>query len=234
MIKKLILCAGSLGLAASIYAGNLIDKVLVYLHPTWPKLTQSDKEIEKINQQLGTDFTKWGDVFKATAGVELRKKLNDKFDLGINVFEYSRGKIDETEPFIYGSAHLIQKREYFGFGPNLYYNFSRGKTINPFIGLGVSANHLKSSVKMTLEGYLNEHSTAELSDWSPGATISAGANLRLNKHLEFTGWVNYTWGKFKKDITVHDNLVGEYKLHSVVDITGPGVLLGLNYVFSPK
>jgi hypothetical protein len=36
----------------------------------------------------------------------------------------------------------------------LYYNFSKDKTINPFIGLGVSANHLKSSVEMTLEGYL--------------------------------------------------------------------------------
>ena len=84
-----------------------------YLQQSFPKQTNTNKQIEQINAMFGTEFDTWDDVVNLNLGLQLFKQVAPKWKVGLQ-FDYSQGGIDgeatvETEA---GPAQLAFEQSY--------------------------------------------------------------------------------------------------------------------------
>ena len=115
---RLRLLQAGLALLASSLPAKAQDapgpwSMTAYLQQSWPKQTETNRQIKEINTTFGSSFQTWDDVPNLNLGLHLFRELNPKWKVGLGL-DYSRGKVDGTATVDTpaGPATLAFKQEY--------------------------------------------------------------------------------------------------------------------------
>ncbi len=231
-IFKLFVIAGMLFFPNICLSYLLIDEMHFFHVNGYPSLEYSNKKIKEINELAGTGLKDWDDVYKGSIALEGKKKLNKNLDAGI-MLEYSSGALKDKDRNNGIGVDFYQDWDVMLTGLNFYYNFNREGKINPFAGGGLLYYfkiESKTKIGVSTDIY-HEEITSKFSDSGFGLGAFAGVQYNLNKHWSMDLLLNYTLADFKKKITVHDSILGDYKLDAEANFSGPGIALGVSYKF---
>lgn len=222
-------------IASTLIAGDILLDEIHFFHVNgYPSLEYSNDKIHEIGEMTGTKLKDWDDIYKGSIALEGKKKLNKNFDLGVLV-EYSGGALKDNKinEEMRTKVNFYQDWSVWIAGLNLYYNFNKDGKFNPFIGGGpVYYLSIKSKTKVDVAtDFFVEKVRSDYSDNGLGWGAFTGLEYNLGKNWSIDLLINYTWADFKKTITVHDSLIGDYSLEAEANFSGPGIAIGASYKF---
>ena len=210
-----------------------------YLQESYPKQTNTNKQIQLINQTFGANFDDWSDVHNLSVGAQLFKRVSPYWKLGLQL-DYSQGSIDgkTTVPTEAGPARLAFEQRYDTYG-DLYLiaHFlpcpSCSKVI-PFIYAGGGIGYEKDRTTLTLTNdFLNEGLRVDNDGWFPTYSAGAGIDVPLsgqsNWYLEFGG--AYVWARMTHNVRASGSLAPAPEVTADTDFTGPNYWIGIGLKF---
>lgn len=211
----------------------------VYLQQSWPKQTETNRQIKDINAALGASFKTWDDVANLNLGVQAFRDLDPRWKVGLEL-DYSRGKIDGTalvdtpaDP-----ANLSFEQKYTVYADLLalvqFRPLGAGGRWIPFLQGGLGVAYEKDRTTLTLRNpYLDETLLHVDNDgWFPMFTVGAGVDVYLSEKRTWyaEAGVSYTWARLKHDVAASGSLAPP-TVTADTDSTGPNVWLGVGRRF---
>ena len=211
----------------------------IYLQQSWPKQTETNRQIKEINSTFGSTFKTWDDVANLNLGLQVFRELNPKWKLGIGL-DYSRGKISgaSTVDTIAGPATLAFKQEY-----SIYADLfalaqyrplgSAGRWV-PFLLGGVGVAYEKDQTLLTLNNsLLDEALRVDNSGWFPILTFGVGLDAYLTDRRTWyaEAGLSYSWARLKHSAPASGSLAPSPTVTADTDSTGPNIWLGVGRRF---
>jgi hypothetical protein len=211
----------------------------VYLQEGFPKQTNTNKQIQFINDTFGVHFEDWGDVHNLSLGAQLFRRVSPHWKVGLQI-DYSAGSIDgkATIPTEAGPARLAFEQKYDVYA-DLYVvaHFlpcpSCTKVV-PFIygGGGIGYERDKTTLTLTNE-YINENLRVDNDGWFPSFSLGVGIDVPLSArntwYVEFGG--AYAWARLKHTVPAKGSLAPAPEILADTDSTGPNYWVGIGLKF---
>jgi opacity protein-like surface antigen len=211
----------------------------VYLQQSWPKQTETNRQIKDINAALGSSFKTWDDVANLNLGVQAFRDLDPRWKVGLEL-DYSRGKIDGTTSVDTpaGPANLSFEQKYTIYADLLalvqFRPLGAGGRWIPFLQGGLGVAYEKDRTILTLRNpYLDETLLHVDNDgWFPMLTVGAGVDVYLSEKRTWyaEAGVSYTWARLKHDVAASGSMAPP-TVTADTDSTGPNVWLGVGRRF---
>ena len=209
--------------------------LVVYLQQAFPKQTNTNKQIEYINDTFGVDFDTWDDIANLSLGAKLFKHVSPHWQLGLEV-DYSRGGIDGAAdvPTEAGPARLKFEQTYSIYADLLavahYLPCTSCTSVVPFVLGGVGVGYEKDTTTLTLRNeYIDQWLRIENDGSFPVYTLGVGFNfffgVEQTWYLEAGG--AYYWGRLKHDVPAEGPLAPAPEMEADNDTTGPNYWLGI-------
>jgi hypothetical protein len=213
--------------------------ITVYLQQAFPKQTNTNKQIEQINDQFGTDFDTWDDIANLSLGVKFFTQVSPYWQVGIE-WDYSRGGIDgsATVPTEAGPAQLEFSQHY-----SIYTDLMAAahflpcptcRKVVPFVLLGGGFGYERDTTELTLRNdVVDQWLKVDNDGWFPVWTAGLGANIDLSRsggvYLEVG--VAYYWGRLDHMVEAEGPLAPAPEVRADNDTTGPNYWLGVGWRF---
>lgn len=235
----LVGCLGLVGTPASAQAPGQDFAVTVFLQQAFPKQTNTNKQIEQINDTFGTDFDTWDDVTNLSLGVQFFTRVSRHWEVGIE-WDYSRGGIDghATVPSDAGPAELKFEQTY-----SIYTNVlavahflpcPTCSPVRPFVLVGGGFGYEKDTTRLTLRNdYVDQWLKVENDGYFPVWTAGVGADIDLNRSgsTYLIAGVAYYWARLDHQVKAEGPLAPGPEVRADNDTTGPNYWLGLGWRF---
>ena len=188
--------------------------LVVYLQQSFPKQTNTNKQIELINQTFGVDFDTWDDVANLNLGVKAFKQVAPNWQVGLE-WDYSRGSIDgrsvgqlQTE---YGPipVDVAFEQKYSIYTDLLavthFFPCPDCQKVSPFVLGGIGFAYEKDRTTLTVQNpdlQMDEWLKVDNDGWFPVYTVGLGINAYLSQahdwYIELGGaWV---WSRLKHNV----------------------------------
>jgi hypothetical protein len=211
----------------------------LYLQESFPKQTNTNKQIQMINDTFGAHFEDWGDVHNLSLGAQLFKRVSPYWKVGLQM-DYSAGSIDGkvTIPTEAGPARLAFEQKYDVYA-DLYVvaHFlpcpSCTKVV-PFVygGGGIAYERDKTTLTLTNE-YINEDLRVDNDGWFPSYSLGVGIDVPLSAqstwYVELGG--AYVWARLKHNVSAKGSLGPGPEVLADTDSTGPNYWVGIGLKF---
>jgi hypothetical protein len=211
----------------------------LYLQEGFPKQTNTNRQIQLINQTFGVHFKDWSDVHNLSLGAQLFRRVSPYWKLGVQV-DYSAGSIDgkatvQTEA---GPARLAFEQRYDVYA-DLYVvaHFLPCPSctrVIPFIygGGGIGYEKDKTTLALTND-FINEGLRVDNDGSFPTFSVGAGVDVPFTSdgawYLEFGG--AYAWARLKHNVPATGSLAPAPEVLADTDSTGPNYWLGIGWRF---
>jgi opacity protein-like surface antigen len=211
----------------------------LYLQEGFPKQTNTNKQIQQINQTFGVRFKDWSDVHNLSLGAQLFKRVSPRWKLGLQV-DYSAGSIDGTAtiPTEAGPARLAFEQRY-----DLYADLyvvahflpcPSCTRVVPFVYGGGGIGYEKDKTTLTLANeFLNEDLRVDNDGWFPTFSLGAGIDVPLSRrdtwYLELGG--AYAWARLKHNVPAKGTLAPAPQVLADTDSSGPNYWVGIGLRF---
>ena len=211
----------------------------VYLQQSWPKQTETNRQIKDINAAMGSSFKTWDDVANLNLGVQVFRDLDPRWKVGLEL-DYSRGKIDgaATVDTLAGPATLAFEQKYTLYADLLALAQFRplgmqGRWI-PFLQAGLGLAYEKDRTQLTLRNALLDETLIHVDNdgWFPMLTVGAGVDVYLSERRTWyaEAGVSYSWSRLKHDVSASGSMAPP-TVTADTDSTGPNVWLGVGRRF---
>ncbi|WP_286355269.1 outer membrane protein [Geothrix oryzae] len=211
----------------------------VYLQQSWPKQTETNRQIKEVNAALGSSFKTWDDVANLNLGVQAFRDLNPRWKVGLEL-DYSRGKIDgaTTLDTPAGPATLAFEQKYTIYADLLALAQFRplggnGRWI-PFLQAGIGLAYEKDRTLLTLRNDFLDETLIQVdnSGWFPMFTVGAGVDVYFSNRRTWYAevGVSYSWARLKHDVAASGALTPG-TVRADTDSTGPNAWLGIGRRF---
>ena len=210
-----------------------------YLQQSWPKQTETNRQIREVNTTFGSAFKTWEDVANLNLGVLALRELDPRWKAGIE-FDYSKGKISGTTTVDTpaGPAALAFEQKYSVYADLMaVVQFrplgSHGRWV-PFLQGGLGYAYQKGRSALTLRNdFMDEGLQAEDSGWFPVLTAGVGVDAYFSdRRIWFVEvGASYSWARLKHTVPATGSLAPAPTAISDTDSTGPNVWLGLGRRF---
>jgi opacity protein-like surface antigen len=212
---------------------------LVFLQQSWPKQTETNRQIREINQTFGSGFQTWEDVANLNLGMQLVRQVHPRWRLGGQV-DYSQGRIHGAQSVdtLAGPAALAFEQKYtiyadaIGLAQYLPLG-STGRWI-PFLQAGVGLAYERDRTRLTLKNaFLDETLAVDNSGWFPLYTVGLGVDGFLTEHRRWfaEAGVSYTWSRLRHTAPATGTLAPSPTVTADTDSTGLNLWLGLGRRF---
>ncbi|GLH73953.1 hypothetical protein GETHLI_24550 [Geothrix limicola] len=217
----------------------------IYLQQSWPKQTETNRQIKDINAALGSSFKTWDDVANLNLGLQVFRDLDPHWKVGLE-WDVSKGRIHGTstttfvtiapqDPVTYAFEQkytlytdLLAVAQYRPLGTQHRWT--------PFLLLGLGVAYEEDHTTLTMQSNF-----APLNDtlvqvdnhgWFPMLTAGVGVDVYLTERRAWyvEAGASYTWARLKHDVPAHGSLVPP-TVRADTDSTGPNVWLGLGRRF---
>jgi opacity protein-like surface antigen len=211
----------------------------VYLQQAFPKQTNTNKQIEQINQQFGVDFDTWDDIVNLSLGLQFLTKVSPYWQVGAE-WDYSRGGIEgsATVPTEAGPASLEFSQKY-----SIYADFLAVahflpcpgcKRWQPFVLLGAGFGYESDRTKLSLRNdSVDQWLQVDNDGYFPVWTLGVGADVDLTRSgsVYFQLGVAYYWGRLDHYVPAEGPLAPAPEVRADNDTTGPNYWLGVGWRF---
>jgi hypothetical protein len=210
-----------------------------YLQQSWPKQTETNRQIREINASFGSSFPTWDDVPNLNLGLHLFRELNPKWKVGVGL-DYSRGKVDGTATVDTpaGPATLDFRQEYSIYADLFllaqYRPLGAGGRWVPFLLGGIGLAYEKDQTRLTLRNdFLDEALQVDNSGWFPIATVGIGLDAYLSNRRTWyaEAGLSYSWARLRHAVPASGSLAPAPMVTADTDSTGPNLWLGLGRRF---
>lgn len=211
----------------------------VYLQQSFPRQTNTNMQIEQINQTFGADFDTWDDVANLSVGGQLFHRVSNHLKIGCEV-DYSRGGLEgeATVVTIAGPAGLSFKQKY-----SMYLNLlgvahilpcASCERVIPFVLAGGGIGYEKDQTTLNLQNEFLDMSLLVDNDGSfPVATLGVGIDVPFTSgkswYIEAGG--AYYWGRLKHHVPAQGSLAPAPEVLADTDSTGPNYWIGIGKRF---
>jgi len=211
----------------------------VYLQQSWPKQTETNRQIKEINATFGSSFKTWDDVPNLNLGLHLFKDLDPCWKVGLGV-DVSQGKIQGTTTVDTpaGPASLAFEQKYSIYADLLavaqYRPLGAGGRWVPFFLLGTGIAYEKDRTRLSLRNDLVDESLGvDNSGWFPVLTAGAGLDVFLSDRRSWYAelGVSYSWARLKHTAPASGSLAPGPTVTADTDSTGANVWLGVGRRF---
>jgi len=210
-----------------------------YAQQAWPKQTNTNNQIQEINDTFGTDFDDWSDVANLSIGAHLFWRVSPHWKVGMQV-DYSRGAIDGSEKVMTeaGKATLSFEQEYSVYA-DLYavahfLPWPEWKTIRPFAYGGIGFGYESDTTTLDLKNeFIDAGLRVENDGWFPTYTAGIGMDVPFSST---TAWyfevgVAYVWSRMINEVPATGALAPSSEVTADTDFTGPNYWLGVGLTF---
>ncbi|WP_257311856.1 outer membrane protein [Geothrix fuzhouensis] len=211
----------------------------VYVQQSWPKQTETNRQIKDINAAMGSSFKTWDDVANLNLGLQVYRDLHPLWKAGVEL-DYSRGKIDGTSTVDTpaGPATLRFEQKYSVYADLLFLVQFRPIGTDhrwiPFFQAGAGMAYEKDRTLLTLRNDVLDETLVRVDNdgWFPMFTAGIGVDLYLSDHRTWyaEAGASYTWARLKHDVSASGSLVPP-TVKADTDSTGPNVWLGIGRRF---
>ncbi len=234
-----VACLGSLG-GAPAYAANPAPWYFTfYLQQSYPTQTNTNLQIQQINQMFGSEFEDWSDVANLSVGTQLFRRVSPYWKVGVQL-DYSAGAIkgNATVATEAGPANLAFEQRY-----DTYFDVyavahflpcpSCTKAV-PFIYGGAGIGYEKDRTTLALTNdVLNEGLRVDNSGWFPTYSAGLGVDIPLSSndrwYVELGG--AYVWARMTKTQPATGSLAPAPEVTADTDFTGPNYWVGFGVKF---
>jgi len=230
---------GLLGLSALAQEASGPWSITAFLQQSWPKQTETNRQIKEINTTFGSSFQTWDDVPNLNLGLQLFRELNPRWKVGLGL-DYSRGKVDGTATVATpaGPATLSFKQEYSIYADLFllaqYRPLGSGGRWVPFLLGGVGLAYEKDQTRLALRNsVLDESLQVDNSGWFPIATLGVGVDAYLSSRRTWyaEAGLSYSWARLRHSVAATGSLAPSPTVTADTDSTGPNVWLGVGRRF---
>ena len=233
-VVSLVLVAG-----ASAQTADKDWYLTVYLQQSFPKQTNTNQQIEQINQMFGADFDTWDDVANLNLGMQLFLKLSPSWKVGFQL-DYSSGAIDgtatvDTEA---GPATLTFKQEYSIYADVYavahYLPCPTCQNFVPFILGGVGVAYEEDTTNLTLRNdYIDEYLLVENDGFFPSYTAGLGFDWYIGPERAWYVIVGgaYVWSRMENTVPAQGGLAPAPEVEADTDLSGPNYWIGIGRRF---
>ncbi|HJV49071.1 MAG TPA: hypothetical protein VJ549_07330 [Geothrix sp.] len=216
-----------------------------YLQQSWPKQTETNRQIKEINAALGSSFQTWDDVTNLNLGVQAFRDLDPHWKVGLE-WDVSKGRIHGTstatlvtiapqDPVTYAFEQkyslytdLLAVAQYRPLGTQPRWT--------PFLllGLGVAYEEDRTTLTMQSNNPLLNGSLVQVDNhgWFPMLTAGVGVDVYFTERRAWyaEAGASYSWARLKHDVSASGSMVPS-TVRADTDSTGPNVWLGLGRRF---
>lgn len=243
MISSRMRWLASLGLVlASAGYAQAQDKpwwFTVYLQQSFPKQTNTNKQIQQINDTFGVHFEDWGDVANLNLGLQLFRQVSPYWKVGGQV-DYSRGSISgkatiDTEA---GPARLAFEQKYSVYADVYavahFLPCPDCERVIPFVYGGVGIAYEKDQTTLTLRNdYIDEGLKVDNDGTFPSYSVGIGADIPFGADRSWYAEVGgaYVWARLKHMVDAHGSLAPAPRVEADTDSTGPNYWIGIGRRF---
>ncbi|HJV38394.1 MAG TPA: outer membrane beta-barrel protein [Geothrix sp.] len=211
----------------------------VYLQQSWPKQTETNRQIKDINAATGQSFKTWDDVANLNLGLQLFRDLDPRWKVGLEL-DYSRGKIDgaATVDTFVGPATLSFEQKYTVYADLLvlaqFRPLGKDRRVIPFLQGGLGLAYEKDRTLLTLRNPVLDETLIRVDNdgWFPMYTLGVGVDVYFSEKRTWyaEAGVSYTWARLKHDVAASGSLAPP-TVTADTDSTGPNVWLGIGRRF---
>ena len=233
--------AVSLALAAGAAAQTADSDMFLtfYVQQSFPKQTNTNAQIEQINQMFGADFDTWDDVPNLNLGLQLFVQLSPAWKVGFQV-DYSRGAIDgvatvDTEA---GPAQLAFEQEYSIYADVYaiahYLPCPTCRNFVPFVLGGVGLAYEEDTTTLTLRNdYIDEYLLVENDGFFPSYTAGLGFDWYMGpeRHWYAIFGAAYVWARMENTVPAEGGLAPAPEVTADTDLSGPNYWIGIGRRF---
>jgi hypothetical protein len=210
-----------------------------YVQQAWPKQTQTNDQIQQINQTFGTDFDDWSDVPNLSIGAQLLWRVSPYWKVGMQV-DYGAGSIEGSAqvPTEAGPAKLSFEQRYDVYA-DLYavaqvFPWPEWKKVLPFLYGGIGVAYESDTTTLKLQNSLiDEGLRVENDGWFPTYTAGFGIDVPFSAqspwHCEIG--VAYVWARMTNQVHARGSLAPAPTVTADTDLTGPNYWLGIGRSF---
>lgn len=211
----------------------------LYLQQAFPKQTNTNKQIDLINQTFGTGFDTWDDIANVSLGAKLFWRVAPSWLVGLEA-DLGAGGItgSATVDTIAGPANVSFSQTYAIYADLMlathYLPCRSCTTIEPFILGGVGLGYEQDTTRLTLaNSFIYQRLFVENDGWFPVATLGIGIYAHVfhdpSWHLE--GGVAYYWARLDHMVSAQGALAPAPQVRADSDTTGPNYWIGFGKSF---
>ena len=210
-----------------------------YVQQSWPKQTETNRQIQDINNAFGSHFNTWADVANLNLGLHLFHELAPHWKAGLEV-DYSQGQVrgSSTMDTPAGPANLAFQQKFTVFaevmGVVQYRPLGTTGRWVPFVLAGAGVAYERDRTLLSLRNaYLDEGLRVANSGWFPVLTLGLGVDVFLTPgHTWYSELgCSYSWNRLKHSVPATGTLAPGPTVNADTDSTGPSVWLGLGRRF---
>jgi len=200
----------------------------LYIQRSWPKQTNTNAQIQMINDTFGSNFDTWDDVTNLSVGTQLFWRVNRTMRLGIEL-DFSPVPTEEAGP-----ANLKFVQNYSMFATVLaaahFMPCPSCDSVKPFILLAAGYAYERDTTQLTLHNTFFYERLEVLNDgWFPVLTFGAGIDVPLSRESPWAVQLGaaYYWGRLKHMVPARGSLAPAPEIEADTDSTGPNVWIGV-------
>jgi len=211
----------------------------VYLQESFPKQTNTNRQIAEINATFGTDFDDWDDVHNLSVGAQLFRRVSPRWQVGVEA-DVSQGSIDGTETVATeaGPARLAFEQKYDLYADVLavahFLPCNACRRAVPFVLAGAGFGYEDDTTTLTLRNELLDLGLRAESDGTfPVYTVGVGIDVPVpaDGRWYVEAGVAYFWGRLRHRVPVAGELAPSAEVLADTDSTGPNYWVGLGRRF---
>lgn len=211
----------------------------LYIQQAFPKQTNTNKQIDLINDTLGTSFDTWDDITNLSLGAKLFWRVSPAWLVGLEA-DLGAGGItgSETTDTPAGPASVTFSQTYAIYADLMvathYLPCRSCTTVEPFILGGIGLGYEQDTTRLTLaNSFIYQRLFVKNDGWFPVATLGIGIYAHVfhdpTWHLE--GGVAYYWARLDHMVDAEGALAPAARVRADSDTTGPNYWIGFGKSF---
>jgi opacity protein-like surface antigen len=210
-----------------------------YLQQSWPKQTETNRQIREINTSFGATFKTWDDIPNLNLGTQVFRDLDPHWKVGIGV-DYSRGRVSgaTTVDTLAGPATLDFEQKYTVYADLLallqYRPLGNSGRWVPFVIAGAGMAYEEDRTSLVLRNNsVDESLLVNNSGWLPILTVGVGVDVALTEQRIWflEAGASYSWSRLKHSAPASGSLAPSPTVIADTDSTGPNVWMGVGRRF---
>jgi len=211
----------------------------LYLQQAFPKQSNTNQQIDLINQTFGTNFDTWDDIANVSLGAKLFWRVSPRWLVGLEA-DLGAGGITGTAETdtIAGPANVSFSQTYAIYADLMlatHYLPCRSCTkLEPFVLGGIGIGYEQDTTRLTLaNSFVYQRLFVRNDGWFPVATLGIGLYAHVFRdpswHLE--GGVAYYWARLDHMVNAEGALAPSRQVRADSDTTGPNYWIGFGKSF---